>query len=778
VSAAMFSLELHDILTVLCPKKIIFLAASKKARVLQALADDLPSKFPTKVEVRVRDKSDKDKANFQYILGEMKEERSETKVGTLLKEKYDGSFAQEWNSFLGEASGISKVDITNGLTDFLAIKSDKQVEAARQAGTINTAAFKSCLNKILDVVDSNEKFMLTKISEHVENELPKTIAPLQLPVDVEDVEVVIPPNVQSGTYDLKYSALTEESPLNLPDKGVPAIYISSVSLRVKSCFGMLARTLLFNVKPEQEANYRLLLEVVEKCQGLLKPGTRMNKVYEAASDLLKSKKPSLLGNLTKELGWSLGYELREKRFVFDEKNRSTLKVGMLVCLRIGLENLSIQSKDPKSSKYSMLLADTFLITKDGAECLTNAPKKHSKVSWNVSDDGDEEKKSDNKKSVQDELDRKLKELEKQKLSHKLSEEEKEQARKDFEERNNQLALQRVEEQRRRRYNESSGSDDKRERSQTSGYLGTEDFPSRAWSNKGYLQLYIDEAAQTILVPINGLPVPFHISTVKNASIQSQGIAGNVLRINFVSPGAGVSIGVNKDAIYLRELSYRAQESQNLILVHQQIMAMKKTYQQEERERKARDELVPQEPLRLNPNRGPRLQNLRIYPNIQARGRKTEGDLEAHVNGFRFAVKKAPSPDLKHIDILYRNIKHAFFQPSNKHSNLILLHFRLKNAIMIGKQSTRDIQFFLEWLEDGESLMENKRKNPYDRDEIEDEQRQKEMVSKLDREFKKFCDKVQELLPPYDPSNPGGDKIWDWDIPYVELEFQGNPKVSS
>ncbi len=38
-------------------------------------------------------------------------------------------------------------------------------------------------------------------------------------------------------------------------------------------------------------------------------------------------------------------------------------------------------------------------------------------------------------------------------------------------------------------------------------------------------------------------------------------------------------------------------------------------------------------------RGPRLQNVRVYPNLQARGRKTEGDLEAHLNGFRFTAKK-------------------------------------------------------------------------------------------------------------------------------------------
>jgi len=37
--------------------------------------------------------------------------------------------------------------------------------------------------------------------------------------------------------------------------------------------------------------------------------------------------------------------------------------------------------------------------------------------------------------------------------------------------------------------------------------------------------------------------------------------------------------------------------------------------------------------------------------------------------------------------------------------------------------------------------------------------------------------TQEIVPALDADKPGGDKIWDWDIPYNELEFQGNPKNS-
>ena len=47
-----------------------------------------------------------------------------------------------------------------------------------------------------------------------------------------------------------------------------------------------------------------------------------------------------------------------------------------------------------------------------------------------------------------------------------------------------------------------------------------------------------------------------------------------------------------------------------------------------------------------------------------------------------------------MDILYDNIKHAFYQPCDNEM-IILLHFNLKNAIMFGKKKHVDVQFYTE-----------------------------------------------------------------------------------
>ena len=127
---------------------------------------------------------------------------------------------------------------------------------------------------------------------------------------------------------------------------------------------------MFNAKRDQIDVYKHLFEVFEECILQIKPGVPMRKIFETASASLKGRDSKLVGSLFKELGWALGYEVRDKRFVLDEKNKATFQAGMLVCLRLGLDNLSTSSKDEKGKKYALLIADTFIVTESGVECLT------------------------------------------------------------------------------------------------------------------------------------------------------------------------------------------------------------------------------------------------------------------------------------------------------------------------------------------------------------------------------------------------------------------------
>lgn len=68
--------------------------------------------------------------------------------------------------------------------------------------------------------------------------------------------------------------------------------------------------------------------------------------------------------------------------------------------------------------------------------------------------------------------------------------------------------------------------------------------------------FSDRKYETVILPVYGLPVPFHISMIKNIS---QSVEGDYtyLRINFFHPGSNIgrSEGVfpNPDAVFLKEM---------------------------------------------------------------------------------------------------------------------------------------------------------------------------------------------------------------------------------
>ena len=128
-----------------------------------------------------------------------------------------------------------------------------------------------------------------------------------------------------------------------------------------------------------------------------------------------------------------------------------------------------------------------------------------------------------------------------------------------------------------------------------------------------------------------------------------------------------------------------------------------------------------------------LQGLSVRPHLS--GRKSQGTLEAHKNGLRFTSSKN-----ERLDVLYSNIKHAIYQPCQG-EHQVLIHFHLKNALLIKKKKVVDIQFYTEVI-DVSQAVDVSRRSAYDPDEYEEENRENKMRQQLNRLFKKFVDKVR------------------------------------
>ena len=124
------------------------------------------------------------------------------------------------------------------------------------------------------------------------------------------------------------------------------------------------------------------------------------------------------------------------------------------------------------------------------------------------------------------------------------------------------------------------------------------------------------------------------------------------------------------------------------------------------------------------------------------GKRIPGQVEIHSNGLRYAHGMGGVK----IDVLFSNMKHLFFQPS-QHELIVIIHVHLKNPIMIGKKKTKDVQVYREASDvQFDETGNRKRKYRYgDEDEIELEQEERKRRQLLNKEFKYFAEKIAEAV---------------------------------
>ena len=160
----------------------------------------------------------------------------------------------------------------------------------------------------------------------------------------------------------------------------------------------------------------------------------------------------------------------------------------------------------------------------------------------------------------------------------------------------------------------------------------------------------------------------------------------------------------------------------------------------------------------------------IRPNIV--GKKTTGNLEIHQNGVRFVSSKGHN-----VDVPFSDIKHAFFQPCAEDELIVIIHFHLKVPIMVGTKKVQDVQFFKEAGVAADDL-DNKtaRKRLTDMDELEQEERERQMKIKLNNRFANFV-KLIEQQSEKNRQVSRGAKVVEFDIPIEDLDFTGCPHKS-
>ena len=264
-------------------------------------------------------------------------------------------------------------------------------------------------------------------------------------------------------------------------------------------------------------------------------------------------------------------------------------------------------------------------------------------------------------------------------------------------------------------------------------------------------IYIDNKNNSILLPINGKHVPFHVCILKSVVKNEEGNFAS-LRFNFHLPGSVATINFPKypePTVFVKEMYFRSQNKGRVFELEKQLKALQKKFRLEMSEKHAKEDIVEQEKININKGKKPILRDLFTRPSLGQK--KAKGTLECHLNGFRYSNSKG---DI--IDVPFSNVKFAFFQPCEKEI-IAAIHFKLHEPIMVGKKKTEDIQFYSEGGVVAEDVVGRGRN-----DDSDDEERQREVKRRIDRDFLHWAKACDEFT----------NKAFEFEVPDRKEGFYG------
>uniref|UniRef100_A0A0E0KP27 FACT complex subunit n=1 Tax=Oryza punctata TaxID=4537 RepID=A0A0E0KP27_ORYPU len=752
--------EFPETIIVFMHKQIHFLCSQKKANLIGTLKKAANDAVGADIVLHVKAKNDNGVGLMEDIVRAVcaQSKSDDPIVGHIAKEAPEGKLLEAWADKLSNSS-VQLTDITNGFSELFAMKDASEITCVKKAAYLTSSVMKNfVVPKLEKVIDEERKVTHSSLMDETEKAI---LDPLKVKVKLkaENVDICYPPVFQSGgKFDLKPGASSNDDYLYYDSASV---IICAIGARYGNYCSNMARTFLIDATPTQSKAYETLLKAHEAALEALKPGNRMSAVYQAAVDVIEKNAPELLPNLTKSAGTGIGLEFRESGLNLNPKNDRIIKGGMVFNVSLGLHNLQAETKSEKTKQYSLLLADTCLVPLENLTVSCSKLLKDVAYSFNDEDEVLPVTKVEvNAKEALPPT--------KATLRSDNQEMSKEELRRQHQA---ELARQKNEETARRLAGVGSGSGDGRGPSRSSNelvaYKNVNDVPYAR-----ELVIQVDQKNEAVLLPIYGSMVPFHVSTVKSVT-SHQDNRTCTIRIFFNVPGMPFSNDSNlksQGAIYLKEITFRSKDPRHSSEVVQQIKTLRRQVASRESERAERATLVTQEKLQLasNRNKPVRLSDVWIRPAFGGRGRKLTGTLESHVNGFRYSTSRAD----ERVDIMYGNIKHAFFQPAEKEM-ITLLHFHLHNHIMVGNKKTKDVQFYVEVMDVVQTLGGNRR-SALDPDEIEEEQRERDRKNRINMDFQNFVNKVNDHWS--QPQFKGLDL--EFDVPLRELGFHGVPYKAS
>jgi nucleosome binding factor SPN SPT16 subunit len=748
----LFQFGLPDTVLVLTKNEVWVATGPKKLRMMEDMISDPTFAVPVVTKIHALNGRDATSAAAPYAAlwesivaahGDAGEEK--IKLG-LVASDFDLAPAS-FRASLEETPKFELVDVTAQLAQLLIHKDESEIKCLLTSSSITKTVLKKIavpeIEKTIDAGAQVKHRTIATLLSEVYQEPGKISEKL---ADSSHVDCGIVPMIQSGGH---YS-LTE--PLNTEEDLHFGCILVELGSRFKSYSSIVGRTYLIDAPDPVRRTYNFTVDLQTRLIDMCVPGTKMCDVYLSAVKHIEATRPDLSPYFVSNCGFSIGLESFELGHAFDATCETVLTTDMVVSIRVGFANIPLSGAKAgkvaeKWQHYSTLLTDTVQV-KETPSVLTDSPKKYSDISYRIEEGADEEGEageagtSGNAMDVDAPAERRTTRSQTGKLdTERLQGEAKRIAHQA------ELAKKQREEAL-IRYPTYGPQPMNKQVTFVREYLAyhqLKDFPQSAPRNR----IFVDTTNESVLLPIYGQSVPYHIMMIKTVTKHD-----GYLKLTFRYPEQSqLKEMAFKDpsATFLKEVMFRISQPDKLAAYHKDITALKKKVTDRETKKAIEDSLVPQEAI-LKANNGPKLSHLSIRPALG--GRKTVGVLEAHPNGFRFTTNKKGI-----VDITYKNIKHAFFQPCENDA-IILIHFNLHQPLVVGKKKTFDVQFFTDVAESSQASVS---RNAWgDADEIEQEQMERQMVNKLNKQFQIFCEAC---------SAHSRDAVV-FDSPYRNLGFDG------
>ncbi|KIW99366.1 uncharacterized protein Z518_11354 [Rhinocladiella mackenziei CBS 650.93] len=763
----LFGYEFPATLMLFTPAVLHIVTTEKKAKHLQNLKN---GKIPIEIlTVHAKQPETRTQA-FEKCIDVIK--GAGKKVGVIPKAEVHGPFVDEWMKMFGDASKeIEEVDISPALSTAFAVKDETELRAMRTAARAASAVISDYwVDEMSEVLDQEKRVSHRALSDRMMKKIDDTkffTKGSKLPSDFDNQQLdwAYGPIVQSGgQYDLRMTAQPNDDNLH------SGCIVAGLGFRYKTYCSLLARTYLIDPSKSQTSNYKILLAAHDAALNEIKDGAVVKDVYNKALGVVKSRKPELEKYFGKDVGAAIGIEVRDGKFLLNGKNIKTLKDGMTVSVTTSLSDLTNDKpQDKRGTNYTLVLTDTVRVTRGEPVVFTkDALTDLDSIEFYFKDDEEETKLKQEKTKrpgASAIVASNIKSTRLRGANRQDNAKEEEEARR--REHQKELAAKKQREGL-EKYAEATGDmngENEKKFKKFESYKRDGQLPPRCKD----MIVWVDIKASTVILPIMGRPVPFHINTIKNVSKSDEGEYTH-LRFNFLSPGQGVG---RKDdqpfedpqAHFVRSLTIRSKDQDRLSEVSAQITELRKSAVRREQEKKEMEDVVEQDKLIEIRNRRP-IKLPDVYLRPAQDGKRVPGEVEIHQNGLRYLSPLRND----HVDVVFSNVKHLFFQPCVGEL-IVLIHVHLKNPIIIGKRKTRDVQFYREATDMAfDETGNRKRKHRYgDEEEFEQEQEERRRRAELDRLFKGFAEKISDAAREYNIAV---------DIPFRELSFNGVPNRSN